>query len=256
MTHTFCVCAYKESPFLEECILSLINQTVKSNILIATSTPNGYISSVAEKYGIPLFVNDAKPGIGSDWNFAISKAETDLITVAHQDDVYEPEYLEMILAKMRDDVIIAFSDYAELRDGKKVFSNKLLRVKRAMLFPLRFFRKSIFVRRRVLSFGCPICCPSVTYNGALIRENPFKCDFKSNLDWQQWENLSRIKGSFIYIPEPLMCHRIHEDSETSKIIGDNLRTNEDYIMFCKFWPEKFARRISKIYASSEKSNES
>ena len=256
MTHTFCVCAYKESPFLEECVLSLMNQTVKSNILIATSTPNEHISSIAEKYGIPLFVNDAAPGIGSDWNFAISKAETDLITVAHQDDIYEPEYLEKILSKMRNDVIIAFSDYAELRSGKKVFSNKLLRVKRTMLFPLRFFKKSIFVRRRVLSLGCPICCPAVTYNGAVIRQNPFKSDFKSNLDWQQWENLSKIKGSFIYIPEPLMCHRIHEDSETSKIIGDNLRTNEDYIMFCKFWPENFAKRIAKVYASSEKSNES
>ena len=26
--HTFAICAYKESPFLEECILSLLDQTV------------------------------------------------------------------------------------------------------------------------------------------------------------------------------------------------------------------------------------
>ena len=37
--HTFAICAYKESPYLEECIKSLKNQTIKSNILIATSTP-------------------------------------------------------------------------------------------------------------------------------------------------------------------------------------------------------------------------
>ena len=41
--HTFAICAYKESPYLEECIKSLKNQTIKSNILIATSTPNDYI---------------------------------------------------------------------------------------------------------------------------------------------------------------------------------------------------------------------
>lgn len=42
--HTFAICAYKESPYLEECIIHhLWNQTVKSEIFIATSTPNKYI---------------------------------------------------------------------------------------------------------------------------------------------------------------------------------------------------------------------
>ena len=35
--HTFAVCAYKESPFLEECVRSLVRQTVKSRILIGVS---------------------------------------------------------------------------------------------------------------------------------------------------------------------------------------------------------------------------
>ena len=51
--HTFAICAYKESPYLEECIKSLKNQTIKSNILIATSTPNDYIKGIADKYAIP-----------------------------------------------------------------------------------------------------------------------------------------------------------------------------------------------------------
>ena len=38
--HTFVVCAYKESPYLGECIESLLQQTKKSRILISTSTPN------------------------------------------------------------------------------------------------------------------------------------------------------------------------------------------------------------------------
>ena len=45
MKHTFVICAYKESEFLEECILSLKKQSIKSEILIATSTPNKYIES-------------------------------------------------------------------------------------------------------------------------------------------------------------------------------------------------------------------
>ena len=41
--HTFAVCAYGESPYLEECVRSLLDQNVKSRILIATSTPNARI---------------------------------------------------------------------------------------------------------------------------------------------------------------------------------------------------------------------
>ena len=48
--HTFVVCAYKESEYLKECIESLLAQTVKSRIVIATSTPNEHIRSIAGRY--------------------------------------------------------------------------------------------------------------------------------------------------------------------------------------------------------------
>ena len=50
MKHSFVICAYKESPFLEECIQSLEKQTVKSTIKMVTSTPNEYIADMAKKH--------------------------------------------------------------------------------------------------------------------------------------------------------------------------------------------------------------
>ena len=97
MKHTFVICAYKESAFLEECILSLKKQTVRSNIFIATSTPNKYIEDIAEKYGIVVMANQGQGGITQDWNFGLSKVKTRYATVAHQDDIYEPEYAEKII---------------------------------------------------------------------------------------------------------------------------------------------------------------
>lgn len=58
--HTFAICAYKESPYLEECIKSLKNQTIKSNILIATSTPNELYKGIADKYAIPYYINEGE----------------------------------------------------------------------------------------------------------------------------------------------------------------------------------------------------
>ena len=79
MKHTFAICAYKNSPFLEGCIKSIINQSVKSDVIICTSTPNVYIDEIAAKYEIDVFVNEVSAGISSDWNFAYEKASTNLV---------------------------------------------------------------------------------------------------------------------------------------------------------------------------------
>ena len=111
--HTFVICAYKESAFLEECVKSLEKQTVKSKIIMVTSTPNDYISSVAEKHQIPLYVNEGPGGITQDWNFGYSCAVTDYITIAHQDDVYRKDYLERALKAVEsfERPLIFFSNY-------------------------------------------------------------------------------------------------------------------------------------------------
>lgn len=257
--HTFALCAYKESDFLEECVLSLLTQTVKSKIIIATSTPNEHIYAVADKYNLPVFINEGEKGIGGDWNFAYSCCDTSLITIAHQDDIYEPEYTEEMLKFVNSskEPIIYFSGYAELRSGEKVYNNSILKIKKLMLSPLKIkaFHRSRFIRRRILSFGCPICCPSVTFVKERIGENPFTNDYLSDIDWQQWEIQSRKKGSFVYNPKPLMCHRIHEESATTEIIGDNVRSKEDLEMFKCFWPSFIAKSLAKIYSKSEKSND-
>lgn len=256
--HTYAICAYKESHHLEDCIKSLLNQTVKSRIIISTSTPNEHIKKLCEKYKIEMYINEGVKGIGGDWNFAYSKAETPLITIAHQDDIYEPEYTQKMLEYINHskNPIIYFCGYFELREGNKVYSNTNLNIKKLLLFPLkiRLFWNSRFVRRRILSLGNSICCPAVTYVKKIVGNNPFSNDYLSNIDWQQWEILSRKKGSFVYNCHPLMCHRIHQESTTTEIIGESKRTVEDYDMFCKFWPKPIAKIIAKVYSGSEKSN--
>ena len=254
--HTFVICAYKESQYLEVCISSLLTQSVKSSIVISTSTPNDFIRKNAKKYNLPLFVNPGKTGIAEDWNFALTSASTDLITLAHQDDIYEPCYVEEMLKAMNsaNDPIFFSSDYAEFRKDKKVLKSRLLNIKRVMRLPMRAFPNQIAARRLSLAFGDPICCPSVTYVRDIILRHPFQSGLKASLDWQQWEVLSREKGSFVFCNKPLICHRIHEESETSRIINNYSRFDEDYQMFLKFWPKGSARILAKLYALSEKSN--
>ena len=257
--HTFVICAYKESPYLEECILSLKAQTLQTGIIMVTSTPNAHISALSEKYGIPLSVNKGEGGIVQDWNFGYAMCRTKYITIAHQDDIYLPEYAERAVAMLEASKkpLIFFTDYAELRDGIRVDNNQLLKVKRLLLSPLkvRAFRGNKWIRRRSLSLGCGICCPSVTFAVRNLPDQVFTVQYRSCEDWQAWERISRIKGEFLYCPKILMAHRIHEESATTNILQDNGRTQEDYEMFCKFWPKWIAKLLVRFYSKSEESNQ-
>lgn len=258
-SHTFVICAYKKSVFLEECILSLRAQTVQSNIVMVTSTPNKYIKALADRYNIPLAINEGEGGIAQDWNFGYSQGIGEYVTIVHQDDYYAPNYLEKALKNLKEakNPLIFFCDYGEIRNGEKIDKSTLLRVKRCMLLPLRlkWNQKRKWIRRRILSFGNPICCPSVTYCVKNLPAPVFEIKYKSNVDWQTWERISKFKGEFVYLPEILMYHRIHEESTTSELIGESIRWKEDYEMFCRFWPKAIAKSLVKIYKKSEKSND-
>ena len=51
-----------------------------------------------------------------------------------------------------------------------------------------------------------------------------------------------------------MCHRIHEESTTSSLIENNIRLEEDYQMFCKFWPKPIAKFLMHFYKNAIKTN--
>lgn len=256
--HTFAICAYKESPFLESCVNSIVSQSYKTNVIICTSTPNSRIDSVANHYGVPVLVRDGRSNMADDWNFAIDSAPTQLVTIAHQDDVYCPEYAQNILASFskEEDALIFFSNYGEIREGEVVDENRLLAIKRRLLSPLKDSKKgaSGFWKRNALRFGNSICCPSVTYNKERLPLPLFQKGLKNSLDWEAWERLSRDRGSFCYCPKVLMYHRIHEGSETTRLIADNTRTAEDLEMFKKFWPSPVAYFINAVYSKGQNSN--
>ena len=92
MSHTFAICAYKDSPYLDVCIHSLKKQSVKSKIILCTSTPSPFLEAMAKIHDIPLYVRNGKSDIQDDWNFAYEKADTRLVTIAHQDDCYHRDY--------------------------------------------------------------------------------------------------------------------------------------------------------------------
>ncbi len=257
--HTFVVLAYKESKYLEDCIKSCLDQSLKTNVVIATSTPNDFIDKIAKKYDLKVIVNKSdKHGIGYDFDFAKNSADTKLITIAHQDDIYDHTYAEEVVKayNKQPKSIIIFPDYYEIRKEGNVYKNLNLNIKQVLLFKLRFhgWSNTKFIKRSALRIGNAISCPAVTFANDNCTKEVFASDMKCDIDWLAWERLSKLKGYFYYIHKPLMGHRIYDESTTSKVLNDNGRTKEDYEMFKKFWPSPIAKLLTKLYQFSEKSN--
>ncbi len=259
--HSFVIPAYRDSPFLESCIQSLLAQSMKSEIILTTSTPTPFIEGLAQQYGLPYFINEAPSSIAGDWNFALAKASHSLVTIAHQDDIYDPNYVAAIVEalnkKPKENILIAFSNYADLVNNElRGFSLNAM-VKSILLFPFTFSKslKSSFFKKAILSLGDPICCPAVTLNLAAIGTGfKFSTAYTCALDWHAWLELAKQQGSFLYIDQKLLQHRIHVDSETTQQISNGKRQQEELQLFEQLWGKTIAKLISKIYAIGHKDN--
>ena len=237
--HSFAVCAYGESPYLEACLRSLKAQTVPSEILICTSTPNSHIERLAAKYGIPLRVRDVQReggarGIGADWNYAFRSAGGDYVTLAHQDDMYEKHYTEAVLreAERWPDMDLFTCPAVTVKNGRPEKIPGLPEIVKTILrVPLRFRSLShlTWVKRLVLRFGNPVICPSVAYRKSAVEAM-----------------MESSTGPFT----PRMFYRVHGGAATAECIRDHAREREEEEMFRKLWPRKAADLILKFYRRS------
>lgn len=265
--HAFVICAYKKSPYLESCIRSLVRQTVRSDIFIATSTPSEYIDRLAEKYRIPVLVRDGESSIGEDWLFAwrAMGKEHALITIAHQDDRYHKDYTAELLKAYRkyQDMTVFCSDYVVLKtreerlsDGtlypagtELVCGDRVRFVKKLLRLPLRLrlLADRTWLKRSVLMFGNSICCPSCTYNYELIGDDMFRSEYPFALDWDNLYDLAGRQGRFICSERPLIAYRIHDGATTKQCMEDESRSRDEIAMFRKMWPEWLVRILMHFY---------
>lgn len=250
--HTFAVCAYGESPFLETCVRSLLSQTVPSEVILCTSTPNAHIRQIAKKYGLPLFERDGESGIGRDWNFAYSCADSTFVTLAHQDDVYGRHYGEQLrkAVKRWPDLSLYMTASVTVKNREPLKKNGMTEnIKCLLRLPLRFrfIADRYMVKRAAVCLGNPVICPSVTYRKESAGERPFAEDKKFILDWLfLWENAA-VPGRWVMEERPLMLYRVHDGAATADCIRDSSREREETEMFSRIWPAPLVRFIMHFY---------
>lgn len=253
--HTFAICAYKESPYLEECIQSLMRQKKKSNIILCTSSPCDYIEQMVQKYALPYYIRNGQSDIQDDWNFAFDSAKTDYVTIAHQDDVYSEYYFAELSRHLPDkDMSLYITDYLPLKHGQAGPRDINSKIRRLLRSPLKIkrFAASKRMRKLTLAFGNSVCCPSITYNKKRLGSTIFDSEFKFCIDWDTCLKYAGQDGHFVYVDKPLVYYRIHDGATSKEFIEDHRRVGEDIAMFSKFWPKPIVKMIMLFYKRAYK----
>jgi glycosyltransferase involved in cell wall biosynthesis len=248
--HAFVVLAYQDSPFLAGCLNGLAAQSTKSRLVVATSTPNPAIASAAAAHGVQVIVNPERRGIAGDFNFGLRASGARFVTLAHQDDTYAADFLEKSLAEFAaHDGAICFTSYVEIDDAGRPMHSKVSFAKHAIeastlgaRHVLRGARLRLF-----LSLGNALPCSSVTYDLTRLGDFAFSADFVSNLDWDAWWRLQVAGHTFLRAPYPLVGRRHNDLTETSRLLRDGTRRDEDLAMFRRAWPSPLAEIIAAAY---------
>lgn len=251
--HTFAVPVYGWAASLPALIGSLRAQRgTASGILLATSTPCAQLERFAREEGLPLHVNPQRLGIAEDWNFALTAAASELVTLAHQDDWYAPGYALTLREALERHprALLAYCDYTEHTPRGPRGSHANLWVKRAL--SARAFRGRECIgspreKRGLLAFGNPICCPSVMLRRSLVPDFRFPEGFRTNLDWMAWLALARHAGGFVYVRERLLSKGVHAGSETTATLANRARQREDRQIFETLWPRPIAAALMLPY---------
>ncbi len=249
--HVFVVPAFGDSPFLAGCLESLRNQWLPSAILITTSTPSEFIAAVARDAGVEVVINPERKSIAADWNFALGVAGRRYATLAHQDDIYAPDFAAQTLDSFAADAtgVLCFTAYQEIDDAGGETSSKISRVKHLIeLVTLGRSRAVAGLRLRAyLSFGNPLPCSSVTFDTRKLRGFRFSSEYASNLDWDAWWRLMEDGATFLRTPDRLVGRRHNMLTATARLKRAGTRAAEDLIMFRRAWPRPFADAIAAVY---------
>lgn len=249
--HTFVICAYGQSPYLEACIRSLRAQTVASEIICATSTPGAWLEELTGRYDIPLYVRDGKSSLEADWNFAMEKACGTFVTIAHQDDLYARHYTEELLKAWNrwPDMSVFMSDAVLIKQGKLTWGGAVEAVKKFLRLPWRLkgLCHITLIKKIGLVFGNPVMCPSCSYKKDRMPQPLFTGGYEFVLDWECMRRLAGRPGRFICVEKPLLYYRVHEGATTRACIRDHRREREERQMFEAVWPRPIVDGLMRFY---------
>jgi len=241
---------FNQADFLEETILSLLNQTQPPDeIVISDHYSTDHTPDIIEKYSKEVRGVKPPPGcnISGQWDYTLSSLSGDWVTLFSSDDVARPNFCKTLLRGVgrREDAVLVCAAWDIIDESSAVTSQQyLLSVKAITLPPDNLIEQKHGPKASFAAFAVK--------RAALVASGGYPKGFESFGDWPMYVQLTPF-GSFVYENEIVSGYRAgHDGNKFRKRIGMWIR--DEQRMFYEVMPLAAERMKMKDCSWIEKAS--
>jgi len=206
--------------YLEAALRSVLEQShTDLEVVIIDDSPAAEVRRIVDQIGDPrvrYFRNQQNLGTALSYRRAIELAGGELLAVINDDDVWEPDFVEQLLAALREhpEAVLAFSDHwvlsGEDRDVEQTDRLSMIWGRAGLASGLyRPFR-----RLAVLDGAVSIAIAALFRRDAVI-DRPIPAAVGGAYDLYLAQVLSRDGAGAVYVDRRLSSWRVHEQNQTN-----------------------------------------
>ncbi len=258
---TICIPTYQtNNGYLKTAIDSVLAQTNEGWTLIlvdGSSSENIELFKLVQELNHPAisFVRNSKNHtMAGNWNYAIELANTELVTLLHDDDLLAPDYVEKMLQFAQQfPTSSAYYCDVKLIDENGVGTWTVADKVKSFIRPNKHINH-IAGDEGLASLlkGCYVFCPTVCYRKSKLPQPLFKSHWKMVTDFQCYFDLL-VKGETMSgLSEKLYLYRRHQNNQTAKLTANMERFEEEVALY-EFIKTQLKNHWPKsVYVASKK----
>ena len=228
---------FNQAEFLEETILSLLNQThPPAEIVISDHYSTDRTPAIVQKFAGCVRGVKPPPGcnVGGQWQFTLSQLSSDWVTLFSSDDLARPNFCEVLLrgAARREDAVLVRAGWENIDQKGAVLNQQyLLSVKPVTLPPATLLEQKHGPKASFAAFAVK--------RDVLEQSGGYPTEMESFGDWPMFMQLAPF-GSFIYENEIISGYRVgHDGNKFRKRAGMWIR--DEQRMFSDVMPRAAER---------------
>lgn len=244
---TVAVAIYNGAQFLAETLASLLAQSLPDFRLICLDDASTDDSvAIASRFSDPRITIDVAPrhtSLPENWNRAIAAARGDYLVIAHQDDVYERDFLAAT-CRLLDDHPHAFAAHTRamvIDESHEVARSPAAAYKERFWPRAEPYERTPQDEARTLLKGNYIVAPAVMLRLSAVQKiGPFNPRFHFVTDWEYWLRGVALGYSITGTHARLVRFRRHPQTATRANEVSMRRYEEELALLASFAPR--ARR--------------
>jgi glycosyltransferase involved in cell wall biosynthesis len=214
---------FNRANYLENCILSCLNQTVKCEIIVCDHGSSDNTQEIMKKYHDKVIYirREVDYGIHFSWLDGILIATNDLIHINYDDDWIAPTFIEKCLGLMNDSVGCCFSNVNMFNQESDSYKYNVIKI--GLETGIHNSKKlRSYSYNNVLSPGAGIFRKRTLLDSLFVGNLPFSKNTYKGVGPDLLFSLmaSEDYKNFVFINEPLAFFRNHNSSismEASKL---------------------------------------